>query len=561
MVAQRPITRRSLLTAGAAAMTGALLRSPAALALSAREQSDSAGVLAPARWRTIEVGDLQPGATVTVDLRGNADLAALQWRAPRAASVQMRFRRGDGAWSPWACAAASGHAAELRERAHGERMSGEGVWSGGADSLQLRARRAVAGASLMLVDVSHGLGAARAARLAQGMAASAPALAQPLIAAGAGQPPIIARREWALGDSPPARAPGYGTVRLAFVHHTESPNGYSQGEVPAMLRAIYVFHRYGRGWNDIGYNFVVDLYGRIFEARAGGIAEPVVGAHAGGYNIYSTGIAVLGEFGSVAPSPAAIDALEALLAWKLPLHCVPIQGHVNVRVDPSGAIYSRYPANAKVSLPRIAGHRDADSTECPGNALYPQLPGIRTRVSARVAHPVSLTLGVTRSTAAAPAPGAAESDAGTPAPGAGERDAGTPAPGAGEGVGSTPAAAEGGAGAPAPAPATSGAAALNGTLAHAGGAGIAGARIVLQQRSVSDRGQQVQELTIGEALTGQGGGFTIPGAFARARHGGVAVRALFAGSTAAGACTSEPLQLEHAPAGATVPVTDAAPTS
>ena len=82
----------------------------------------------------------------------------------------------------------------------------------------------------------------------------------------------------------PRVAPEYGAVRMAFVHHTENPNGYSAGEVPAMLRAIFVFHRYVRGWNDIGYNFVIDLYGRIFEARAGGIDEPVVGAQAGGYN-------------------------------------------------------------------------------------------------------------------------------------------------------------------------------------------------------------------------------------------------------------------------------------
>ena len=72
---------------------------------------------------------------------------------------------------------------------------------------------------------------------------------------------------------------------MAFVHHTENPNGYTAGEVPAMLRAIFVFHRYARGWNDIGYNFVIDLYGRIFEARAGGIDEPVVGAQAGGFNV------------------------------------------------------------------------------------------------------------------------------------------------------------------------------------------------------------------------------------------------------------------------------------
>ena len=63
-----------------------------------------------------------------------------------------------------------------------------------------------------------------------------------------------------------------------------------------MLRAIYVFHREVNGWNDIGYNFVIDLFGRVLEARAGGIDEPVVGAQAGGYNLVSTGVAVLGSF-------------------------------------------------------------------------------------------------------------------------------------------------------------------------------------------------------------------------------------------------------------------------
>ena len=141
-----------------------------------------------------------------------------------------------------------------------------------------------------------------------------------MLQAGPGQPPIIARRAWAQGMAHPRVAPGYGAVRMAFVHHTENPNGYAPGEVPAMLRAIFVFHRYVNGWNDIGYNFVIDLYGRIFEARAGGIDEPVVGAHAGGYNLVSTGVAVLGSFTSRRISPAAQRALERLLAWKLSLH-------------------------------------------------------------------------------------------------------------------------------------------------------------------------------------------------------------------------------------------------
>src|SRR5437868_2153780 len=112
---------------------------------------------------------------------------------------------------------------------------------------------------LPIVDVSGGVGARRQAqsRTLTGLAGALP-LANAGVAAAAGAPPIIARRVWARGVSPPRVAPGYGDVRLAFVHHTETPNGYAPGEVPAMLRGIYVFHRFIRGWNDIGYNFVVD---------------------------------------------------------------------------------------------------------------------------------------------------------------------------------------------------------------------------------------------------------------------------------------------------------------
>src|ERR1022692_1501966 len=239
--------------------------------------------------------------------------------------------------------------------------------------------------------------------LAQLLTARSSALAGlPLVTsglqAGPGQPPIVARNAWAQGVEHPKVAPEYGSVKLAFVHHTENPDGYSAAEVPAMLRSIYVFHRYTHGWNDIGYNFAIDRFGRIFEARAGGIDEPVVGAQAGGYNVYSTGIAILGTYSAQRISAAALGALEHLIAWKLSLHGAPVEGHVNVRVTPGGAVYSRYPANAPVSLPRVAGHRDADSTDCPGDALYGELAGVRQGAAALVGEPARLTLGLTAAT-------------------------------------------------------------------------------------------------------------------------------------------------------------------
>ncbi len=261
---------------------------------------------------------------------------------------------------------------------------GEPLWCGRADQVQLRSSGPVTGVRLHFVAAS-----ARAEPLAR--TASLP-LAAPTLPAGPGQPPIIARSAWAGGGARPAAGPFYGSVALAFVHHTVNPNGYSAGEVPAMLLAIYDYHRYVRGFFDIAYNFIIDAFGRIWEAREGGIDEPVVGAHAGGYNSVSTGVAMLGTFTSSVPPPGAIQSLERLLAWKLSLHGVPSTGKVTVEVAPSGASYTPFRPGQHVALPRVAGHRDGDLTDCPGNALYGRLPSIRPRVAALAGTPARLTI-------------------------------------------------------------------------------------------------------------------------------------------------------------------------
>jgi hypothetical protein len=158
------------------------------------------------------------------------------------------------------------------------------------------------------------------------------------------------------------------------------------------VQAICLFHKDVNGWNDIGYNFLVDRFGQIFEGRKGGIDEPIVGAQAGGYNLASTGVGVLGNFIGAAPSSAAISAVEHLLAWKLSLHGVPAEGEIDVVVNAAGARYSKYPAGANVPLERISGHRDADSTDCPGDAMYRRLPELRVRVAALAGEIGSLSL-------------------------------------------------------------------------------------------------------------------------------------------------------------------------
>jgi hypothetical protein len=145
-----------------------------------------------------------------------------------------------------------------------------------------------------------------------------------------------------------------------------------------MVLAIARYHRDVRHWDDIGYNFVVDRYGQIFEGRAGGVLEAVAGAHAGGFNQSSTGAAVLGSFTGAPPTAAATRALARLLAWKLTYHGAPTAGRVPV--PDRGTRADKYRPGQTVRLPRIAGHRDLNATECPGRALYRQLPALRRLV-------------------------------------------------------------------------------------------------------------------------------------------------------------------------------------
>jgi hypothetical protein len=493
MIAGR-MTRRSLLAAGAASLAGGLSRPGGALAALAGPPETQLRD----RW----LGALQPGVR-TIELARNADLLGLEWRAPADAYVQLRFRAQDGRWSDWCSAGASGHGPDRRP-ASATGTVGEPVWTGGTQAIQLRASHALSGVRLHLLDVSAGVGAQLAARaaarspLAPLAAAASLPLAESQLQAGPGRPPIIARRAWARGMAHPRVAPEYGALEMAFVHHTENPNGYLAGEVPAMLRAIYAFHVFVNGWNDIGYNFVIDAFGRIFEARAGGIEQPVVGAHAGGYNLVSSGTAVLGSFMSVPISPAARRSLQHLLAWKLALHGVPAEGRVTVRVNPEGARFSRFPANARVSLPRIAGHRDADSTDCPGDVLYGELPGIRPTVKSLAPRPVRATLALIPAVPASEVP---------------------PAAATGEG--------------------------LEGTLTFLDETPVAAATISIQMRHVSRRGELVSEQTLAQVLTDAQGHWALPASLAAPSGHGMWLRALYEGGGAggAGAAVSPPLHV------------------
>jgi hypothetical protein len=301
---------------------------------------------------------------------GRFDLVGMRWSGHVAPTISLRARKAGGHWSKWTRVPSDpGDAPDPGSREHSPRGFSAPVWTGDADYLQYKLSRRVSGLRLHFVSVPPATQHALAARA---MAA------RRTDTTTNGQPTIQPRSAWGAQDCPPRSAPDYGDVQVAFVHHTVSANDYTAEEVPSIILSICRYHRNSNGWNDIGYNFLVDKFGTIWEGRAGGIDKPVVGAHAQGYNSHSTGIADIGTHQDVSVSDAELTAYAALIRWKLPLSGAPTQG--TVTLTSGGGSLNRYKAGTPVTLNRVSGHRDGDSTECPGDAFYAQLPELRQLV-------------------------------------------------------------------------------------------------------------------------------------------------------------------------------------
>ncbi|PTL60477.1 N-acetylmuramoyl-L-alanine amidase [Paraconexibacter algicola] len=357
------LTRRRLLATGALAGAAAVVPSfgapgPLWAAMRGRPSSFSMDV----------TGAAFAGGRTTRVLRAphRFDLLGVRGAGVRGAGLEVRARPLGGAWSRWAPLDVARHGPDDR----GPLAATEPVWVGGAQELQLRARRPLGGLTVSFVAVPAAARSAATARVARVSATASQA---------SGAPPIIGRDVWEAGRCPPRTDPSYGEVQLAFVHHTVSANEYTAADSAGIVLSICKYHRDTNGWNDLGYNFIVDRFGQIFEGRAGGVDQAVIGAQAEGYNRVSTGIANLGTFSDVPQSPAALDAMARLIGWKLAIHGAPVSG--TVTVTSGGGRTNRFPSGRAVTFQRIAGHRDGCSTACPGNALYAQLPEIRSRAA------------------------------------------------------------------------------------------------------------------------------------------------------------------------------------
>jgi hypothetical protein len=193
------------------------------------------------------------------------------------------------------------------------------------------------------------------------------------------RPSLVSRTEWGCpdGQSSPSWSPQYTEVTHLVVHHTATTNGAS--DWPAQVRSIWTVHTNTRGWGDIGYNYLVDPLGVIYQGRSGG--DDVIGAHFSCQNANTMGVALLGDFEAAAPTLEALGSLEHLLAWKASQR----------GIDPLGT--ADHPAT-QLALDTISGHRDGNDspttctiTSCPGDQVYSLLPELRTAVAAAVAAP------------------------------------------------------------------------------------------------------------------------------------------------------------------------------
>ena len=280
-------------------------------------------------------------------------LAGVHWRG----SGDVRFRTrssGVARWSEWRKAAPEAEdgpdARSLEQRAKGWRL-GNPWWVGRADRIQVEASGRVTRVRAHLVW--------------------SPETRIPLrVPAATVAPAIVPRSTWGADERIRRGPPSYADdVRFAVVHHTAGKNGYSRSEAPAIVRGIQLFHVKSNGWNDIGYNFLVDRFGTIYEGRFGGVDRDVIGAHAMGFNTGAVGIALLGNYEDATPSAAAQEAIAKLVAWRLELDHVDPTAFVNFISGGS----DRYASGIPVLLNGVSGHRDTGFTACPGDVLYGRL--------------------------------------------------------------------------------------------------------------------------------------------------------------------------------------------
>lgn len=299
--------------------------------------------------------------------------------------AQVRTR-SQGRWSKWVDLepSDSGPDAGTAEAAMVLRGGTDPVSIGDADAVQLAftasAKGGPKGLNLALVGSSQkpASGGEVGSTAGAGATISSVGYSAGVVQAVSAAPAVITRAQWGAPAARPNCAEVASKLVGAVVHHTAGPNTYTTtAQAKQQIRNDAAYHINSLGWCDLGYNFVVDKWGNIYEGRAYSMTKAVIGAHAGGFNTSTVGVAMLGTYGA-APSAATQRSVAQIIGWRLGAYLVDPKTSMTYHAgDDVGAKYR----NQNVVLPRVMGHRDVWSTACPGNGGYSALPGIRAMAS------------------------------------------------------------------------------------------------------------------------------------------------------------------------------------
>lgn len=307
------------------------------------------------------------------------ELVGVVWDAGAQAEVHVELRvRGERGWTGWYELHGGGHHGDGGANA---RSGTDPLWVGSATALEISVSTHTeetlpTGLSVELVRALDPLTPlAPPEEAPAGSSMSTMGVQQSVPAPNVGRPLIHSRASWGADESIRGNLGnvGYGSVRGVFVHHTATSNNYTRADVPRILRSIYRYHVQSRQFYDIGYNFLIDRFGRIWEGAYGGMDRAVIAAHTQYWNSQSFGVAAIGDFQSSTPPAIVSTAFERIIAWKFSVH----------GIWDAYATGNYTNSNAR-PLPVISAHRDAKSTACPGQRLYAQLGSIRAGVHDRI---------------------------------------------------------------------------------------------------------------------------------------------------------------------------------
>ena len=295
---------------------------------------------------------------------------------PSGITVQVRTR-SNGTWSSWTPLDYDGDDGE------GGNPGTDPLWVGKADGVAARVTsKAGAPQDVRITTIDPGSDGEQATA-STASDTTLDGVARTTTAADLGdgnptytpKPTIITRSQWGASSGTSCDSPLTGDrTRGVVVHHTAGSNSYDKADSKAIVRATQAYHVKGRGWCDIGYNFLVDKYGQIFEGRRGGVDRAVRAAHSGNLavNTYTMGVSMMGNYDVTRPSAALKAAMVKLIGWRLGTNYLPAKGTYKL---------------GGLTLNMIAGHRNVISTECPGRYGYAWLSdsgGLRDRVEAYI---------------------------------------------------------------------------------------------------------------------------------------------------------------------------------